>query len=306
MTKENIATMSESESIDSNPPQELQDRVLKANGSIQVLPQVALKAIEMVDDPDSSAQQLATLIQQDFKLATDILSIANSVIYSQTTPTASLHQAISRLGYVKCKNIIFSSSLAGSMQSMELEAQWIQESLTSHALLTGMISSNLNRELSAGFSGEEFAAGLVHDFGRLLLASTLGEEFSAVDNMEFDEVDFELESENSVIGSNHCEVGAWFLAEKGLPEALCDVARFHHSPMSSKQFTKLCVLTAVSDHMANHYQRCGDAVAYEPASNPVIGFLDQFGVQQANTVFDEIALDVLEKSVNDVNEMNMA
>ncbi len=57
-------------------------------------------------------------------LASDILSIANSVLYSGGRPIANLLQAAQRLGFRKCKNLILTSSMNSLMKKLSFDEAW--------------------------------------------------------------------------------------------------------------------------------------------------------------------------------------
>ena len=230
------------DSVQTDLSKKILDKILSSTEVINVLPETARQALDLVQDPDVSATVFADLVQKDVKLSTDILSIANSVMYCPGALVSNLQQAVARIGFVKCKNIILASSLQSAMQAMDLNEEWIREVLSHHGFLTGVIATNLNRTFGGGFEGEEFTAGLVHDFGRHLLSAFAGEDFVTIDPLEFDEDEETLAHENSLIGTTHCEIGAWFLERQGLPQDLVDVCRYHHSPELANSNQRLMCL----------------------------------------------------------------
>lgn len=289
--------------IDFYPPAELIETMLSKIDRVTMLPDIAVKALEMVKNQDTSIQSFADLIQQDFKLATDVLSMANSVMYSPGRTTASLPQAIARLGFTQCKNLVIASSIGSAMNEMDLEHEWTRDLLWKHSMITGMIAVNLNRTLKLGFAGEEFASGLVHDFGRLLIASAFPKNWTTIDAMDFDESPGILELENQLIGSNHSNIGAWFATQQGLPEVLCEVIRFHHAPEKCTNDLRLVALTTTADHMANHYHRHEETLDYDPSANPGPPFLEQSGINNACKDFQRIAMEAIASGVAAANEV---
>ena len=279
------------------------EKILSSTDVINVLPETAREALDLVQDPDVSATVFADLVQKDVKLSTDILSLANSVMYCPGAVVSSLQQAVARIGFVKCKNIILASSLQSAMQAMDLEEEWIREVLSHHGFLTGIIASNLNTTFGIGFEGEEFTGGLVHDFGRHLLSSFAGSDFITIDPLEFAEDSETLGHEESLIGTNHAEVGAWFLSRQGLPDDLVAVCRFHHNPELANKHQKLCGLVSVADHMANHWQRYNDAIEYDAESNLGVAVLEATGVGISMSTFSEIAPNILAASVETTDNL---
>lgn len=285
------------------PPIELVKKIRTNVGSVKMLPDVAIRALDIARDPDSTVQEFASVVQQDLKLATDVLGMANSVLYSAGRPIASLEQAIARIGFRQTKNLVITSSLSSVMKKMPLEEQWIRDVLWKHSVITAVIATHLNRSLQLKLAGEEFTAGLVHDFGRTLLAAAIPEKFPEIDPLDFDETQDVLDQEHAAIGSNHCELGGWFALDLGLPDVLCEVIRFHHTLEVSTSCPRLVAVTATADHMANHYQRAGDLQGYSPAENPGPMWLQKAGVQDAGNRFQLVCAEVFEKAISDADDL---
>jgi HD-like signal output (HDOD) protein len=136
-----------------------------------------------------------------------------------------------------------------------------------HAFLTACLSRRLNQSLELGYQGEDFSAGLAHDLGRILIAIGVPHLFESADPMAFgDEADV-LAHEQSILGTNHAEFGAWFCEQNKLPASLVTVVRFHHTPARAASHHNLVALVATADHMANYIQRLGGAEGFDPETN---------------------------------------
>ncbi|MEZ5939796.1 MAG: HDOD domain-containing protein [Planctomycetaceae bacterium] len=249
--------------------------------AIKMLPGVAAEALDLANDPSCSIANLAKVIERDVKLASEILSIANSAGMGGGTPIGSLHQAIVRLGFRRCRNLILSSSLSSIMRSVSVKEESVRQQLWKHSFLTGMISLHISRLLNLGFQGEEFTAGLFHDFGRTLLAICLPETFHDFDALDFQEAPQQLHREQELAGITHCELGAWFAKRNGLPSPLVDAVLFHHMPESAHRNRQLVALTAAADVIANYIHVHGEAMSYEPRSNSGIHVLENCGIPAA-------------------------
>lgn len=153
------------------------------------------------------------------------------------------------------------------MKKMTLREEWIQrEVLWQHSVLTAMINVRLNQYLRAGFCGEELR--LIHDLGRTLLAVAIPDRFSFIDPLDFIEPEDLLQHEQGLLETDHCDIGAWYASEQGLPASLIEVIRYHHQPKHTKHDASLVALTAFADHIANHYQRTGESHSYDATTNP--------------------------------------
>ena len=271
------------------------ERLRSRANNLKMLPAVATQALQIVEDPDCGINEFAAVVERDPSLAAGILRMANSVVFSSGRPVLNLHQAVVRLGFRQCKNLIVTASFSSMMKSMTLDEEWIRETLSQHSFTTALLCLNVNRTLNIGFQGEEFTGGLIHDIGRLLLATCYSDCFSELDKLEFDEEIGVLAAEQALVETNHCEIGAWFVTKNALPEQLKSVVRFHHNPeLADTDSRRFVALVAVCDHMANHLQRYEESRGYDPASNPFLATLEASGTQSLARRFYEVANTMME------------
>ena len=271
------------------------ERLRSRANNLKMLPAVATQALQIVEDPDCGINEFAAVVERDPSLAAGILRMANSVVFSSGRPVLNLHQAVVRLGFRQCKNLIVTASFSSMMKSMTLDEEWIRETLSQHSFTTALLCLNMNRTLNIGFQGEEFTGGLIHDIGRLLLATCYSDCFSEFDNLEFDEETGVLAAEQAFVETNHCEIGAWFVTKNALPEQLKSVVRFHHNPeLADTNSRRFVALVAVCDHMANHLQRYEESRGYDPASNPFLATLEGSGAPSLARRFHEVANTMME------------
>lgn len=297
-----LATL-ESPKQDLSPPPALVARLRKRADQLRMLPAVAMKALEIAKNPDCSISEFAAVVELDVKLATDMLKIANSALYSPTTPIVNLHRAVLRLGFRECQSLIMTASITSLMHRMSLEQEWVRGVLWRHSFNTALLATHLNRTFHLGLQGEEFTAGLMHDFGRTLLAVVIPEEFQQIDSMEFDESIETLAHEQSVIGTDHCRLGAWYATQQQLPVPIPEVILLHHQPELARSGRRLTSLIAVADHMANHLQRFEEPEGYDAAANPFWPGLAEFSDTHFERQFVEVAASLMKEAQRDAEQL---
>ena len=218
----------------------------------QMLPEAATKALEMVKDPSCEIGLVARTIERDVKLASSILSVANSPIYSPGRPIAVVRDAVINVGFRQCQNLIHACCAKSLMQSVKIEPASARDALLDHSLSTAAIASALNEKLQLGFHGEEFTAGLLHDLGRLLLAALFPDQFCDLDQIQAQETPNSLTEETQLVGTDHTSVGCFFAIMNRLPDQLAEAVRFHHTPEQATLDPKLTATIAVADCLSNH------------------------------------------------------
>ena len=91
---------------------------------------------------------------------------------------------------------------------------------------------------------EAFVAGLLHDTGKLVLASNFPEEYDQILRTGQAGSLALLTAEEHTFGANHAEVGGFLLGLWGLPVPVVEAIALHHQPGKSAHPT-FSALTAV-------------------------------------------------------------
>ncbi|MCE2792399.1 MAG: HDOD domain-containing protein [Planctomycetota bacterium] len=271
---------------------------------LKVLPDVAVQALDIAKDPNCSVTRFSTVVEQDVKLTTDILRMANTVVFSGGQRITSLHQAIIRLGFRHCKNLILSSCIGSLMRRMSIQETNSREKLYKHGFLTALISANLNNLFGIRFMGEDFTAGLIHDLGRTLLAMFMPTEFKQFDKLDFVEDQYLLEREHAALGTTHCDVGGWFVQHNMLPDPLCQVVRFHHQPELSGEGRLLTTLVAASDEIANFVHQLGAPRELPIDKLTMLVKLEEVGVDRAIEKFADQSTQIVTMALSDLCSLN--
>ncbi len=277
---------------------------LKANlgnlSRLPTLPDAATKAMAIAKDPTSSLAEMAAVIERDPALAAGILKLANSPLYRTAWAVDSLRHAVVKLGTRECQNLILAVGMRSLFRNVPRARQLSFEGLWRHSFLTACVCRGLNRVLHLGYDGEEFACGLSHDIGRVLIALGAPDLFGQADPMDFLEGPGALEREQSVLGTDHCYLGAWFANLNNLPASLVNAVQYHHTPDEATEHRPLVALVTVADHMANHFQRDHEVDGYDVALNPAWPLLEtDVGPAGRGRPFDEVVAEVLAEAVNE-------
>lgn len=230
---------------------------------LPMLPEAAHRALALTNDPDCTLSDLTAVIETDLTMSTRVLKLANSPLYRTGRAVETLGQAVIRLGMRECQNLILTASMESLFHNRSgIPKKAACEALWRHSLLTACTCRHLNRALRLGFMGEEFAGGLAHDIGRILIALVAPNSFDAADPMDFQEDAGTLDRERAVLGLDHCYLGAYFGDRNQLPSRLVATVLFHHAPQDAGEHRDLAALIATADHMANYLQRTGSAEGY--------------------------------------------
>lgn len=183
-------------------------------GDLPSIPTTYARLLKVLDSERSSADDVAAVIASDIAVTAKTLQLANSTFFGAGRATTTVVEAIRLLGMETLKSLTLSTALRDA-STLASGLRTFAEDLHEHSWLVADLASRL----AAGTACRDaFSAGILHDVGRLVLASTMPEE--------------RAEARSSGAPSHrHAKVGAYLLGLWGLPLPVIDaVARHHDAP----------------------------------------------------------------------------
>jgi HD-like signal output (HDOD) protein len=260
------------------------------------------KITELRMNPNANAQMLAKIVELDPSLAAQVLRYARSPFFSYQGKIDSLDTAISRvLGFEMVMNLALGIATAQPFKipaigPLGLNAFW------RHATYSAALVQALSRELPQAMrppAGLSYLAGLLHNFGYLLVGHLFKREFCILNNLISDNDDIPVsEHERAVLGIGHGELGAWLLEKWGLPEEIIVAVREHHHEEYDGPHAVYPRLVMLADHMLKDLDM-GDA----PSNELPPRLLDTLGITELQTV---MVMGRILAGVTDLNVMAKA
>jgi putative nucleotidyltransferase with HDIG domain len=213
-------------------------------------PAVIHRALEVMNNPLSTLQDIVEVIQYDQSITTNVLKVVNSSYFGLRRPVGSLQDAVLYLGLNPLLEILFGASggsvLTQAVDGYDLEAGALWKHSVSSALLSQIISRRLNREPNP----LEFTAALIHDIGKVIMSSFVGGQVQRIrEKVEREGLTF-LEAEKEILGIDHAELSARIIEEWRFPEKIVTVIRYHHTPLSAGSEKDTVFLIYLSDLVA--------------------------------------------------------
>ncbi|NJL31398.1 MAG: HDOD domain-containing protein [Phycisphaerales bacterium] len=216
---------------------------------IATLPQITLKIIQLVEDPNSTASDLNKIISNDPALGARILKVVNSAFYGLPGQIGSINRAIVLLGLNAVKNIAIAASLAKLFRGGQISQNFSARELWVHSIGVATGTQLLSKEVGLGLPDEAFLAGLIHDIGIVVEAQARRPKFvEAVEKMAVTPGLTLRQAELSALGATHEQFGAALCKNWKFPSAFAYVTGFHHRPMElSENHRTLACLVHIAD-----------------------------------------------------------
>ena len=228
-----------------NPPD--LNRIIARVEDLPTLPRTVLKITELVNDPKSSARDLARIITDDQVLAARLLRLVNSSFYGFPQRISTITGAIVLLGFDAIRNLLLTTSVFDLFPNRRNSRLIRQEQFWDHSLGCAVSAKILGDHLRYDKVEELFVAGLLHDIGKIVEMIFLPEAFKQIVNLVKDENVLMVAAEETILGYSHPEVGM-LLAEKwNLPPKLTSVILHHHQPSEAGRFALESAIVHLAD-----------------------------------------------------------
>lgn len=165
----------------STSPQKRIDIIIGRVKEMLAFPFTIVKILEITQNDQTGAKDLARAIEADPVIVSSLLSISNTVYYArQGKRIDNVQDAIVRLGFVETKNIALSLSVM-SMFSHDAKSDGFDRfEFWYHSLACGILSETFARKARFPSPEKAFICGLLHDFGIILLDEFFNGFFTSV------------------------------------------------------------------------------------------------------------------------------
>ena len=203
--------------------------------TLPTLPTILVQINELVADQNSSAADVAAVIQIDVAIATKVLRLANSAYYGLRSKVTSVQHAIAMLGFNIIKNLAITATVFENFQEGGTHPHFDHEAFWRHCVATGTLSRMLADRI--GLSRKEiegaFICGLLHDVGKIILEQHLHDRFMEVlDYTSTNQVPL-VRAERELFDFTHAEVGALLADRWHLAPEIVAACQFHHTPLDA-------------------------------------------------------------------------
>ncbi len=205
-------------------------------GDLPVQPKIYGQLMLALGDPGMGLGDVGEIVEKDVAISAKLLAMANSSRFPMRTELQTVQHAISFMGARMVASVVLSLEVAAAFPVAK-HTEFSLDSFNDHSSLVGVIARDMfeNDRLQGD---DAFVAGMMHDVGKLMMASRLPRERELVD------------VPGSVV--THGALGALLLSDWGFRYPVVQGVAFHHEPSIADD--RLGIATAL--HVA-------DAIAHE-------------------------------------------
>ncbi len=212
------------------------------------MPTTAAKLLPLLDNADSTASEIESILKYDPGLTANILKLTNSAYFGIPTRISSVKQAIVLLGWKRLLQVVTTICMSPLMNKTIPGYDLPRGALWQHSVAVSVAAEILVKELKIPDADEVFTAALLHDVGKLILGGFVKEDLQNIEDMVTKGIAFDV-AESMVLGTNHAEIGGQILDKWSFPSDLVSAVQWHHDPESCEEHCNLSDIVHVANTM---------------------------------------------------------
>ncbi len=207
------------------------EEVLGRIKSLEPLPQVCVRVMDLAAEPDASPNDLIGVIHTDPGITAKVLKLCNSAYYGFARRIDSLAEAGVLLGVNTLVNLVITACAGRYFRDFGNVSSQTSKRLWQHTVTNALAASMIARVHGRCDANRAYTVGLLQDMGAMVF-----ERFFPVERTEIrralaaDPTLDPQETERALLGLDHAELGALLAEQWRFPDVLVDSIRCHHAP----------------------------------------------------------------------------
>ena len=227
----------------------LKKNILRKLEDLPPMPQIVIKAREVMANPNAGIKDLVKLFEKDQSIVTKVLRLGNSAYYGVSSKIATVQHAAVLLGQKTLGEVITMAGISNLMGKDLAGYGFDSGDLWRHTLAVGFGAKFLADRVKPHLSNDAFVAGLIHDAGKIVLDEYVLERKDEVETFMAAEEHTFLDAEKNLLGVDHAEIAANFCKMWIIPDAITQAIRWHHRPSHSSG-SEIALFLHVADYFA--------------------------------------------------------
>jgi len=211
---------------DEKPPARPPERLCK----LPVFRPVTARLLAMLAREDVDLGKVTGLLNSDPAFSAEVLTVANSSLYSRGARIDTVHRAVMILGIDRTRSLTVTVALQGMVRGIKSKSAG--QDCWHHSRAVGIAAETL-APFYRIHPEQAYTAGLMHDIGRLGMLSAYPEYPTLLASAECGSDEL-MVRERELFSVDHCEAGLWLTRIWGLPDEFSDTASRHHAPLTGE------------------------------------------------------------------------
>lgn len=216
--------------------------------SVPTLPTVVSRITTLLQNPQTSADEIGHVITTDQSLASKVLKLVNSAFYGFPGRISTITHAVVILGFSTIKNVVLTASIFEAFKASKSDDTYFDMGkFWMHSIACGAAAQTIAQQKGVPNKEEFFIAGLLHDIGKIIMLQYLPDEFEKVLHSLKEENRLFYDAELSMFSTPHPSIGGYLTELWNLPQNLNYAVKFHHNPSMEREHFEITAIVHAAD-----------------------------------------------------------
>jgi HD-like signal output (HDOD) protein len=228
------------------------EEMISSLGTLPSLPATYQQMITALQSDATTVKDIGQIVAQDIGMSAKILQMVNSAFFGLPQQIASPERAVSLLGIEAVTNLALTAGVFSQLDP-DIMAEFNLEQLWRHSLLVSGLVQRLCK--AAGMDQQHsqvpILAGLMHDLGKLVLATNDSQEYRRIlQQSQCDQAPLHVIEAES-LWCDHAAIGAYLMGLWGLPFSAVEAVALHHSVKDQSHQRLDCLTVYAANLLVN-------------------------------------------------------
>lgn len=194
--------------------------------------------------------QIAEVIRRDPSLSARLLRMVNSVYFGLSAHVNNIEEAVFFLGLRQVRELSRATPVIEELEQLQTRRALPWKDLWSHSIATAMMTREILGTTALHIDDDtDYLAGLLHNVGKVIMAYAFPNELDAILAVSASTPAEFCARERELLGWDHAEIGAHFLARHSVSEEIVTAVRHHNTPEAATHHQIFAAAVQVADHL---------------------------------------------------------
>ncbi|MBF0234429.1 MAG: HDOD domain-containing protein [Desulfamplus sp.] len=215
------------------------------NGKVELpaLPNIVQELQNLINRPNTSASDMAKLIENDTAMSIKLIVAANSPFYGGVEKAKDVKMAINRLGIHTTHSIVSSIANKGLYNTKNISIKNLMDKVWMHSFATAHCAREIGKKVSSVGYEKAYVKGLIHDVGATLLIKNIGDNINETSHLDLDGL-------TGAVFEVHTSFGGTLLNKWGFSKDFVDVASLHEWDKFDKKTEQEVLIVNLADRLS--------------------------------------------------------
>jgi HD-like signal output (HDOD) protein len=210
---------------------------------------------DLVHAESSLNSQIAEIIRCDPSLTARLLRMVNTVYFGLSTRINNIEEAVFLLGLRQIRELSMATPVLEELEQLQHNTAttlpWRE--LWSHSIGTAILTREILASTALSVDDDtDYLIGLMHNVGKVVMAYMFPDELRTLMSMPARTPAEVCVFEREIIGWDHGQIGAYFLARHQLAEEISFAVRYHNEPDRAPRHRLFAAAVQVADYLVRY------------------------------------------------------